>query len=450
MPHIFIDAGYGLFASVGIPRSTQIFTVPASALLNVLTLAPHYPTTRPRLSSVQLISLHLALYRPTQQADSLDPIFGPYISVLPREFDFHPLAWICKRRNGSANSGSKARLLKLLPTEIAMELEKIASRFYGDRTLIFDYLRDNYDLLRKTRWKGLAPQLPEHETTDLEDAYLWGWLNVNTRCIYHRIRKSKSDHDNMTLCPILDFANHTTQLPFMLPPSSDAEIWDTPMRSKPGENFTLISPASTATTSGEELYLKYGSHANKTLFVEYGFVDTFSRMSLLDGSSPGEVDVQYVTEGHFKKRGKLGEWMEDRLREEGYWGDWTIHSSPAPAYPSYRLITALRLYSLWPPSVTDISADAEQHLDSWRDTTLGKRDTISPENESSWRAMLSKICRSIISNARFMISRLDSEPCLTSDDGSGKAMKKNIELLWQEQLYVAMGVENSLREGVQF
>jgi hypothetical protein len=32
---------------------------------------------------------------------------------------------------------------------------------------------------------------------------------VNTRCLYHDLGFAKSS-DNITMCPLLDFANHTT------------------------------------------------------------------------------------------------------------------------------------------------------------------------------------------------------------------------------------------------
>jgi hypothetical protein len=131
---------------------------------------------------------------------------------------------------------------------------------------------------------------------------------VNTRCIYHRLKASQSDPDNLTLCPILDFANHTSVKPCMLP-SSQAEIWDASPVSKLGDNFTLMSPANVTIEAGTELYLTYGAHCNRTLFVEYGFVSQ-------EDQETGEVDIQDLMEPLFKDKPQF----MCRLQEEGYWG----------------------------------------------------------------------------------------------------------------------------------
>lgn len=122
------------------------------------------------------------------------------------------------------------------------------------------------------------------------------------------------------MCPILDFANHTASALSMLPLSSHAEIWDMSPRRKIGDDFTLLSPADVITQPGHELYLKYGAHANKTLFVEYGFVNHISTEGLAQGDVQGEIDVQEMVEPLFGKRGELGRWMKEQLTDEGYWG----------------------------------------------------------------------------------------------------------------------------------
>lgn len=140
---------------------------------------------------------------------------------------------------------------------------------------------------------------------------------VNTRCIYHRLSDSRSSPDNVTLCPLLDFANHAIHPPHMLPEQSNAHAWDTAPRHKLGDSFTLLSPQGTTVQTGQELFLQYGAHANRTLFVEYGFVD---RKSPDSACEHWEVDVQDIVEDLFSERGKTGSWMKTILEEEGYWG----------------------------------------------------------------------------------------------------------------------------------
>lgn len=38
--------------------------------------------------------MHLFIWRPKADEDSADPFFGPYISMLPRDFSSHPLTWL--------------------------------------------------------------------------------------------------------------------------------------------------------------------------------------------------------------------------------------------------------------------------------------------------------------------------------------------------------------------
>lgn len=89
---------------------------------------------------------------------------------------------------------------------------------------------------------------------------------------------------------------------------------------KTSTGYTLLSPADSVTQCDDELHLTYGAHANRTLFVEYGFVNEVSQQILLRGDIQGEVDVQTPVERLLEARGTLGAWMEGVLKDEGYWG----------------------------------------------------------------------------------------------------------------------------------
>ena len=84
----------------------------------------------------------------------------------------------------------------------------------------------------------------------------------------------------------------------------------------------LLSPGDRATDGGCELFLKYGAHANRTLFVEYGFVNALDTLDRNDseGGELWEVDAQDVVEKLFADRGSVGEQMKATLEDEGYWG----------------------------------------------------------------------------------------------------------------------------------
>jgi hypothetical protein len=142
---------------------------------------------------------------------------------------------------------------------------------------------------------------------------------VNTRCIYHRLKSSPSDPDNITLCPILDFANHTTNGRCMSPSSNQSVVRAGPGQEWLQEGITFLSPHDSTVSEGQELYLTYGWHCNRILFVEYGFVniplEPTSRIHF-----GGEIDIQDIIERLLEAKGHAGMWMQAKLIEEGYWG----------------------------------------------------------------------------------------------------------------------------------
>ncbi|KII88547.1 hypothetical protein PLICRDRAFT_41720 [Plicaturopsis crispa FD-325 SS-3] len=389
--------------------------------MNIKTLQDNYPTGNLHLlSASQVLSLHLLLNRPAADGESPDPLFGPYISVLPRDFDSHPLSWLVKRRSSTVED----ELVQSLPPSTLAALEKLHAKFSEDWRIVREYMATHPEVSNK------SDSLESHLIND----FVWAWLNVNTRCIYHRLKDPQSHPDNFTLCPVLDFANHTAHLPHMLPLSSDAEIWNiAPRRRKAAEDFTLLSPSNAIVPKGQELYLTYGLHCNRTLFVEYGFINDAPQIPSIEMDR--EVEVQDLVEWHIRNR-PTKSWIEETLRDEGYWGDWTMHTSPAPAHPSFRLVAALRLLHI----------DPSAELDDWRDTLMGRRDTVSDANEEAWRRTLVDICDRITERAqrRPTISRRTDAPpwfdwaC------------NNIRLLWDEEVIVASAVTQSIRDGEQF
>ncbi|KAJ7774643.1 hypothetical protein DFH07DRAFT_952355 [Mycena maculata] len=378
------EAGIGLFSLAPIPPSTPLFTIPARALLNSRSLSPHYP---PGLNAVQLISLHLCLYR---HSPSLDPLFGPYLSTLPREFDTHPLT-----------SQLRGADPEELPPSVANALQRLHERYLRDWTAVRAYLRNN---------SAALSQKPDVRTDDVLHAdFLWAWLNVNTRCVYHRLKRTRADADNFTLCPILDFANHIATGPCMTPRTSPSELANAPPIPRLGDPLTLLSPR-TPVGPGEELYLTYGAHPNRTLFVEYGFV-----VPCGEDDARAQVDVQDLVDQLFAAMGEDGKMKREMLRDAGYWGDWTLDGSPAV---SFRLITALRL----------LYCGSDDEFDWWRNTLTGVREMVSPDNERAWKASVGVICETLIRRAQERRTRPVASGWLTGA----------VEALWEEEYRVAL------------
>jgi hypothetical protein len=142
-------------------------------------------------------------------------------------------------------------------------------------------------------------------------------VTVNTRCIYYRLKHAKMDPDNLTMCPILDFANHTPGQANMTTVTSNSKIWNAAPINLIGDGLKFISPENIKIEENDEILLTYGLHSNKTLFVEYGFVNLLSK----NGPSPhGEVDVQDLAEKYVFADVRLREAVRVTLVTEGYWG----------------------------------------------------------------------------------------------------------------------------------
>lgn len=131
---------------------------------------------------------------------------------------------------------------------------------------------------------------------------------VNTRGIYLRLKSNQSDPDNITLCPILDMANHSSHLPHMSPRPPT-----TPLRS-----MTFISPAEVPLKADEQVYLKYGSHSNRILFSEYGFLLPITAEAMRRGEMDGELDIFDFLQALFSRTNL--DFLKGTLEVENYWG----------------------------------------------------------------------------------------------------------------------------------
>ena len=119
------------------------------------------------------------------------------------------------------------------------------------------------------------------------------------------------------MCPIVDFANHTSGQAHMTLIPSNSDIWNSAPVKSTGDGLKFISSDAVKIEEDDEILLTYGLHSNKTLFVEYGFVNIFSE----NGPSPsGEVDVQDLAEKYIFTDVRLSEIMKAVLIAEGYWG----------------------------------------------------------------------------------------------------------------------------------
>jgi len=218
----------------------------------------------------------------------------------------------------------------------------------------------------------------------------------------------------------------------MSPPSSNKSG----SRNNMDRDFTLLSP-HIFVDPDDELFLKYGDHCNRVLFVDYGFVIPLDFSA--ESKRVYEVNVDDILEDLIMEKGPVGTWMKEILQSEDYWRDWTMHFASGSAFPSYRLITAVRLFSIFPAG--SIPPLSEKMLGPWKDVVLGLQEELSADCEVAWRDVLRRICTIVMNRA----SRALVNPALADTDH-----RDSIVALWAEERYIAERILEQTRIGEVF
>lgn len=160
---------------------------------------------------------------------------------------------------------------------------------------------------------GCVVRTPSHIQTPCADHLTLPFV-VNTRCIHYSLDpeerlRSRKDVD-LTLCPVIDFANHT------IDESQSAQVH----RNDDG-SLELTSP-DIVMEEGAEVVFRYSGHSNAALFSEYGFA--ISRSHSQDRSEgeivdEGDINVDDLMEQLFLCK-EDGSWRREMLEAHGYWG----------------------------------------------------------------------------------------------------------------------------------
>lgn len=258
----------------------DILKVPTSTLRSIAKTPNHITTALPNATVHAILSTSLCL---DTSADLL-----PWRGVFPSKADIHAALPICW----------PAELRALLPSSASAILARQSAKFNKD-------------------WALVEAAFPNSEQITKED-FLYSWLLVNTRTFYHTTRKTEKlpREDHMVLQPVADLFNHS-------PNGSTVSYND--------KFFTITT--TRAHCPGDELFIKYGPHANDFLLVEYGF-------TLPPPLNPWDETCldPYLCPALIAARQK------DRLEEAGFWGKYMLDAETA----CYRTHVALRTLCLTP------------------------------------------------------------------------------------------------------
>ncbi|CAI9627228.1 unnamed protein product [Alternaria burnsii] len=174
-------------------------------------------------------------------------------------------------------------------------------------------------------WAAHSTDLPPSITKSL---YTYTWLIVNTRTFYWEYPDLPNAHprlpkrrpkltadDCYCMCPLIDYFNHSDN---GCHPQHDSQ----------GYSVTADRPYS----AGEEVFVTYGPHTNDFLLVEYGFI--------LDHNVHDSLPLDHVLVPLLDKQ------QVDALKEDGFYGNYTLFGAGKEETVCYRTQTVLRLLVL--------------------------------------------------------------------------------------------------------
>lgn len=224
-------------------------------------------------------------------------------------------------------------------------------------------------------WSLVAAAYPDLD----RDTYLHAWLLVNTRTFYHTTPRTKKDlprEDHMVLQPVADLFNHSP---------NGCTVSFTPA------GFTITT--SVAADQGDEMFIRYGSHSNDFLLVEYGFtlprgLNTFDEVCLDPYLTPRFSPAQ-----------------RDVLQGRGFWGGYMLDAETA----CYRTQVALRVLCL--PEST------------WLDVLEGERDE-DRDHELVDRQLLKVLWK--------YSADIDEMKGKVNDVSVGNVMRNSLRDRWQQ------------------
>lgn len=215
-----------------------------------------------------------------------------------------------------------ASLQELLPAGARTSLDKQVAKFERDWAAVESAGQETPALASLSR-----------------DSYLYAWLLVNTRTFYHttaatkRLKLPREDH--MALQPVADLFNHS--------PTGCAVAFT------PAGFSITAEPGAADIAEGNEVFIRYGSHSNDFLLVEYGF-------TLPDGlNSFDEVCLDSYLCPLITAAGSR-EAKRRMLEDRGFWAGYMLDAETV----CYRTQVALRALCL--------------SRDDWEDFVDGRRD----------------------------------------------------------------------------
>lgn len=268
------------------------------------------------LSSFQLLALYILtewILLPRWYSGETESFWRPFFDVWPtkEELKSIPALWNC------SPTSRNTKLLATLPLASKNHVSSISALIKDDWEVISPVL-NRWDIM----FGKSSPNIPTIDELYLE--FLHIYFVINSRCLYAEIPMKKDDvANNFTLVPFVDFLNHTEEVDTHCYPKlaqHRKKIYSL-------GQFSIRCGSHQYTRVGEEIMLNYGAHSNDFLLNEYGFVLKENKWNF--------IDITEEVTSLMKENSEVALF----LKENGYWGDYTINMSEV----SFRTVVALSL-----------------------------------------------------------------------------------------------------------
>nr|XP_019042616.1 hypothetical protein I302_09225 [Kwoniella bestiolae CBS 10118]OCF21546.1 hypothetical protein I302_09225 [Kwoniella bestiolae CBS 10118] len=498
----------GMIASRKLSKGDTLLHIPASAMLNPLTLLPSssipshlFPQTtssraaplpkKPRianpprkLDTTQLLTLHLALTRDPKERYKSD--WQVYIDSLPKSFrPWHPLTWTIppslspnepKEREAEGWEWWNNLYNVGISQSTKLKVQDVKQRFDKDYEVLLEVLKEE-EPFKSQRLS---------EVIGKEDI-LWAWLNVNTRSISIPLGlPGPSERNNHTLVPIMDFINHSSNESIITPrvrqlPTPSSSRIRKPSMTTTTSNGTgpLPSPPLTSKTNGqsngvgsikqnavllpnkidfqlncpdrgleenEEVFFEYGGHSSSTLFAEYGFCE----VPTTDGVQDSWLDMKYGEVDLTSYIDELWKEQDQEDREEKKQvlediGCWGGNTLHSQPSPSHPSHSLLMTLRL-----IHLPASSPK----LPNISKGLVTYVSPQNETSTLLTLEGICKKVIKEAKRREKVLAKMIKDVSQGGSEDVEKAGVlgtlSAMCEEELVICSEVLGRLEKGEDF
>lgn len=389
----------------------------------------------PRLTTTQLLTLHIALTRDPQQRHKSE--WQVFVDTLPDFRPLHPLAWMIPNSDVERQDEFWPALEACLSESVRIKVQDVKRRFEDDLLLLRNVLK-NEEPFRSQNMNALMSN----------EVLLWAWLNVNTRTVSMPLglaepQGAKWAVNNHSFIPLLDMINHSS-IPHIVCPAPEPMPSSTLVQRSarnamrpggqnlaPGKVDLVLFAPLRGLTEGEQVTFLYGPHSNAVLFAEYGFTEIDERQASLRWPND-DIDVMPWVQRLWEENGGTED-KREALEAADLWGHCKLAANSGEPAPSVGLMATL--YVLCSGDEANITPEAL------------RAKNFSRSVKASARRLLIRLCEAVISDADDCRAELDELRPLARGDADKATGIAIVSGLLREEVVITRGVLDLAESG---